>query len=243
MTPMQITSAQPAPINRDALALFKLIDEQQKALKAGNHGRATEIEREMVQNFSGWPCLECGCEGHLHTPQTCAGKHGDKKCPCKGLRLEVTNANVGGVPASELFPDLDPFANIDILSSCTRKDLVESGDMIDITIRAAEAGITVPVVVSKAAWWECVEWTEGDSERKGIAGQTQDERLADFIRILRYELMAAARRVRGNTFNFKLDRVPRDGDSTDPSTVELKVVESFDPDGARYLTVLEPDED
>ena len=85
MTPMQITSAQPAPINRDALALFKLIDEQQKALKAGNHGRATEIEREMVQNFSGWPCLECGCEGHLHTPQTCAGSTATRSARARDL--------------------------------------------------------------------------------------------------------------------------------------------------------------
>src|SRR5262245_41251023 len=236
MTPMLLTGAQLAPINRDALALFKLINEQAAAIKRHNLDRAAEIEREMIQKFSGWPCLECGCEAYLHTPESCAKTlEGGANCPCTGLRLEVTDANVGGVPASELFGE-DLFAGADYVSIVTRAQLIANGDLVDVTKVAKKAGIKFPVAMTKAAWGNCVEWTDADKARKRSAYQDESGRLWDVLTQLAYAAAAAD----GQRITFKVLRVPRDGEGLKPKLVTLKAVMHAGDEGEAVITVMEP---
>lgn len=52
------------------------------------------------------------------------------------------------------------FTDADIISRYTRAEAIEDGELIDVTETAREAGFTVPVARTRAAWVDCVAWGE-----------------------------------------------------------------------------------
>ena len=58
------------------------------------------------------------------------------------------------------------FQASDVIHTHTRAQLIEDGDLIDVSETAREAGFTVPVAITRAAWADCVEWTAETDKRK-----------------------------------------------------------------------------
>lgn len=80
--------------------------------------------------------------------------------------------------------------------------LVAVGDDI-----AREAGFTVPVALTAAAWADCVAWTDEDNRQ---TYQDESGRLWDVLRMTHY---AISRSSDGSSCTVELNRVPRDGES------------------------------
>lgn len=64
------------------------------------------------------------------------------------------------------------FTASDIIHTHTRADLLEDGDLVDVSALAQEAGFRVSVAVTRAVWADCVAWSEEDTKRKHVP---QDE--------------------------------------------------------------------
>jgi hypothetical protein len=120
----------------------------------------------------------------------------------------------------------------------TREQAIDDGLLVDVTETAAEAGFRIPVAMTRAAWADCVEWSETDSKRQTY--QDEAGRLWDVL----WMAMNAARRGGGRqSLQFQLYRVPRGGRGTRPRLVEL--VASIGPGGLGepVITIMQPGED
>jgi hypothetical protein len=120
----------------------------------------------------------------------------------------------------------------------TRAQAIGDGMLVDVSETAAEAGFRVPVAMTRAAWADCVKWSETDSKRQIY--QDEAGRLWDVL----FMAMNAARRGGGRqTLQFQIYRVPRGGRGTRPLLVEL--VASIGPGdlGEPVITIMQPGED
>jgi len=130
------------------------------------------------------------------------------------------------------------FTDADIIYRITRKDLLDSGDLVDVTEHAQTLGFLHPVAVTRAVWIDCVEWTEHD--RKD-AYQDQKGRLHDLLWMVRAAIAQAPDAT--DTINVLLYRVERNGEGPRPSRCWLKAMCGPGDNGEPVLTVLMPDED
>ncbi len=48
----------------------------------------------------------------------------------------------------------------DVVSRYTRKMAIEDGYLVDVPDMAKEAGFKFPVALTRAAWDDCVDWSE-----------------------------------------------------------------------------------
>jgi hypothetical protein len=120
----------------------------------------------------------------------------------------------------------------------TREQAIDDGLLVDVTETAAEAGFRIPVAMTRAAWADCVEWSETDSKRQTY--QDEAGRLWDVL----WMAMNAARRGGGRqSLQFQFYRVPRGGRGTRPRLVEL--VASIGPGDLDepVVTIMQPNED
>lgn len=115
------------------------------------------------------------------------------------------------------------FEHADLIHCYTRADALEDGALVDASPLAREAGFTVPVAFTAAAWGEAVRWT-GDS--------SQDEagRLWDVLSVLR----VAAKRG-GSIVRFQV--------SVSRALVQLKAHIGPGDSGEPVVTILLPLED
>ncbi|KLD26130.1 hypothetical protein TB9_23405, partial [Xanthomonas perforans] len=72
------------------------------------------------------------------------------------------------------------FTASDIIHSHTRANLLEDGDLVDVSALAREAGFNVPVAVTRAVWADCVAWSQEDTKRKHVP-QDEQGRLWDVL--------------------------------------------------------------
>jgi hypothetical protein len=87
---------------------------------------------------------------------------------------------------------------------------------------AREAGFRVPVAITRAAWQDCVAWTDADSELQ--THQDQSGRLWDVL----FMTTQAARRYRNaSRMTVELYRVPKDGRTLAPKLTRPKVSRVF----------------
>lgn len=131
--------------------------------------------------------------------------------------------------------DAAPFG--DIVHAYTRADAIADGVLVDVTPTAREAGFSVPVALTEAAWLDCVAWTDADTARQ----VTQDEagRLWDVL----WMAKLAARRASGGDVVFEMHRVPRGGRGARPRCAQLRMVIGPGDDGEPVITILMPGED
>ena len=126
----------------------------------------------------------------------------------------------------------------EVIYSYTRKQAIEDGQLICVDEVAREAGFRIPVAVTRAAWADCVEWSEVDSRRQTY--QDEAGRLWDVL----WMAMNAARRGAGaQRLVFQLYRVPRGGHGVRPRLVKLVVHIGPGDDGDPVITILLPGED
>lgn len=129
------------------------------------------------------------------------------------------------------------FDGAEVISTYSRAECIADGFLVDVSLPAAEAGFTVPVAVSHAAWADCIEWRAEDSLRQ--THQDQEGRLWDLLSTCFFE----AYRKRGhNAMFFELYRIPRNGKATTPDKVQLKALMGPGDSGEPVMTILKPNE-
>ena len=127
----------------------------------------------------------------------------------------------------------------DFISTYTRDQAIDDGVLIDAGPMAKEAGYLWPVALTAAAWSDCVAWADADSEAQ--VHQDLSGRLWDVLSMGVYAIRG--HRGSGDRLSFSLYRVPRDGRSTEPELVTLKLVAGPGDDGQPAMTILLPQED
>ncbi|MEZ0096359.1 DUF6573 family protein [Streptacidiphilus sp. EB129] len=126
-----------------------------------------------------------------------------------------------------------------VIDVYSRAQALADGVLVEATPSLCrEAGLTVPVALTAAAWADCVAWTEEDDERQGTV-QDQTGRLWDVLFMTRYAISPARGGIRTTV---ELHRVPRDGRSHTARPVEL--VAQIGPGDERepVLTIMQPHE-
>lgn len=119
----------------------------------------------------------------------------------------------------------------------TRQQAIDDGFLVDVSSMTNEAGIVFPVAMTRAAWADCVEWTDADSKRHIY--QDESGRLWDVL----WMLKLAARRG-GSEIRFQLYRVPRGGRGIKPPRLAvLKAICGPGDAGEPVITICMIDED
>jgi hypothetical protein len=125
----------------------------------------------------------------------------------------------------------------------TTTEALADGVLVDAGEMAKEL-FEWPVLLTAAAWNDCVTWTDEDSERTGSYGQSETGRLWDVL----WMATPVVRRQRVPAQDFQLYRVSRDARPGEDGEVEaelvtLKVTGSFHDDGTPLLVISLPEED
>lgn len=103
----------------------------------------------------------------------------------------------------------------------SRADALGDGYLVDVTETAREAGFRYPVALTRAAWNDCVAWTDADSDRKHWP-QDEAGRLWDVLSMARFYMRATVRRDPDtDRFMLQVLRVPREGRGVKASMVRL----------------------
>lgn len=129
----------------------------------------------------------------------------------------------------------------EVIHTYTRAEAIADGYLVEADPgMARQAGLGAPVALTRAAWEDCVAWTEEDTRRQGTV-QDADGRLWDVL------WMAAAGIRRATTAasatRFPLMRVPRGGRARAPRKVWLEVTAGPGDAGELVLTISLPGED
>lgn len=77
--------------------------------------------------------------------------------------------------------------------SYNRMQAFEDGHLVDVTQTAREAGFRYAVALTRAAWDDCVTWSDKDSARKHWP-QDEAGRLWDMLTVTRFYMRGAMRR-------------------------------------------------
>lgn len=103
------------------------------------------------------------------------------------------------------------------ISTYTRRQALDDGFLVDVSEMAKEAGFRFPVALTRAAWEDCVTWSEADNKRQTY--QDEQGRLWDVL----WMASVAGRRNGGSELRFQLYRVPRGGRVVRPRLVVLQM--------------------
>ena len=127
----------------------------------------------------------------------------------------------------------------DVISTYTRAQAIEDGQLIDVSETAREAGFTLPVAMTATVWADCIAWTDDDIEKQ--AYQDESGRLWDVLYMAYHGIRTS--KASGDQLLYQLYRVPRDGHSTEAVLVTLKLIigpgDTLEP----VITILLPNED
>ena len=126
-----------------------------------------------------------------------------------------------------------------VISTYTRAQAIEDGELVDVGSIAQEAGFKWPVALTAAVWADCVAWTEDDSRQQVY--QDESGRLWDVLYMASYAIRT--RRDSGDRLLFQLYRVPRDGRSSEAVLTTLKLIVGPGDAGEPVITILLPNED
>tara|TARA_R100000005_G_scaffold94413_1_gene72329 strand:+ start:15097 stop:15534 length:438 start_codon:yes stop_codon:yes gene_type:complete len=126
-----------------------------------------------------------------------------------------------------------------VVSSYSRAQAIDDGVLVDVTSMAREAGFKWPAALTRAAWYDCVAWTEGDSRSQ--VHQDEAGRLWDVLFMAFYAIRTAT--APGDRLSFSLYRVPRDGHSIEDEEVSLKLMVGPGDAGEPVVTIMLPNED
>ncbi|MCZ2419230.1 MAG: hypothetical protein LC123_05250 [Burkholderiales bacterium] len=123
------------------------------------------------------------------------------------------------------------------VSIYSRRQALDDGVLVDVSEMAKEAGFKFPVAVTRAAWADCVEWSDENNKRQTY--QDEQGRLWDVL----YMASLAARRNSGSEVRFQLYRVPRGGRGVRPRLVTLQMHCGPGDEGEPVITIGLPGED
>ncbi|MCK6259576.1 hypothetical protein LCY76_23695 [Fictibacillus sp. KIGAM418] len=118
-----------------------------------------------------------------------------------------------------------------IIHSFTRKDAIQTGDLVDVSSMGREAGIRFPVAITAATYQRIVK---PDEAAKSM-GESEEGRLWDVL----YMFSVYARRSVGSEMNFSLVATFNGY----PQEVNLNAVIGPGDDFAPVITIMLPTED
>jgi hypothetical protein len=122
-----------------------------------------------------------------------------------------------------------------------RAQAIADGLLVEVAEGIArEAGFTVPVAVTAAAWAGCVAWTDAENQRKA-AIQDEQGRLWDVLWTTRCAIRRAPRPTARVTV--RLYRIPREGRGVHPQPVSLMAWCGPGDHGEPAITIMLPGED
>lgn len=126
------------------------------------------------------------------------------------------------------------FQDATVISAYSRAQALADGSLIDVTDLARDAGFTVPVAVTAAAWSDCIAW----NPEQEVAPQNETGRLWDTLAMARFTagLHADSCRLR-----FPLMRIPRGG--LRPTLTHLILTIGHGDHGEPVITIMHPEED
>jgi len=124
------------------------------------------------------------------------------------------------------------FDKVEVIHAYTRKQAIEDGTLIDVTVTAKEAGFRLPVAITAAVYAEFVKVPEG------VVCQDEAGRLWDVL----FMCSLAARNAKGSEILFAL-HVRNDNREETPPLVKLKAVCGPNDDASPCVTIMLPDED
>ena len=148
---------------------------------------------------------------------------------------QANNENAGSSPCTPEAHQRSVFG--EAISTYTRAQAIEDGVLVDVSSMAKEAGFKFPVAITRAAWADCVEWSNEDNKRQTY--QDEAERLWDVL----YMASVAARRSSGSDLRFQLYRVPRGGRGVRSRLVVLQMHCGPGDEGEPVITIGLPGED
>ncbi|MEV7304297.1 DUF6573 family protein [Streptomyces clavifer] len=150
--------------------------------------------------------------------------------------LSISADAMRSIPAGSTAAGPEPFGPV--IDSYSRADAIADGTLVAAPEAVArEAGFRVPVAITRAAWIDCVQWSDADSARQ--TPQDEEGRLWDVL----YMSTFAAFRYRRTTFPVELYRVPRGGRAHAAKPVELTCRLHHGDSGEQVATISLPDED
>ena len=121
----------------------------------------------------------------------------------------------------------------EIISSYTRAQAIDDGELIDVSETAKEAGITVPVALTSAVWARYI------AIPNGVQCQDEAGRLWDVVYMLR---VAIKQGQGGSVINYKL-HVRNDNRDRTPPLVSLKAICGPGDNAEPVITIMLPGED
>jgi len=124
-----------------------------------------------------------------------------------------------------------------IVYGYSRAQAIADGVLVDVSTMAREAGFTVPVAMTSAAWADFVQWNDKDSIRQ--THQDESGRLWDVL----WMSHLAARRAQGGTVAVQFYRVPRGGRGRMPRKVTLHMHIGPGDAAEPVITLIMPGED
>lgn len=147
----------------------------------------------------------------------------------------MENQTTAAIDLSPSSDDLSHFGPA--IYGYSRAQAISDGVLVDVSAMAKEAGFTVSVALTSAAWSDCVEWGDRDSSRQ--THQDESGRLWDVL----WMAHLAARRAQGGTIAFTMYRVPRGGKGRMPRKVTLHLHIGPGDVAEPVITVMMPGED
>lgn len=124
-----------------------------------------------------------------------------------------------------------PFEGAEVISSYSRAQAIEDGELVDVSSTAREAGIRFPVAVTRAVWARYVEVPSG------VRAQDEAGRLWDIVSMLRF---AIARSQGGPELRYQL--MVRN-DNRRPKRVTLRSICGPGDQAEPVITIMLPEED
>lgn len=147
----------------------------------------------------------------------------------------MKNQTTAVIDPSPSADEASPFGPV--IYGYSRAQAISDGVLVDVSTLAKEAGFTVSVALTSAAWSDCVQWGDCDSNRQ--THQDESGRLWDVL----WMACLAARRAHGGTVAFTMYRVPRGGKGRMPRKVTLHLHIGPGDAAEPVITVMLPGED
>lgn len=127
----------------------------------------------------------------------------------------------------------------EIIHAYTRAQAIEDGALVDVSLRASQAGFKYPMAITRAAYDVYIDWNDEDSKRQGY--QNSVGRLWDILFNLR--LLINRMPPKGGLFTFLC--IPRGLYSklNMPVSVQLKVLIGLGDNSEPVITIMLPNQD
>ena len=132
----------------------------------------------------------------------------------------------------------------DFIDCYSRAQAIADGVLVDVSAHkeVREAGFKVPVALTAAVWDRFVEWDNDDVRKEQQSlGQSTAGRLWDVMYMAFYAIRHS--RVGGDVLFYDLHVIERDGFSTTPRGIRLKLHSGAGDHGEHVITIMLPEED